>query len=302
MLERGASRLRYTSSKRQVTRMVFEPALESLAASGESLFGPRSFREYVSEHGIDGRVRTAQHISIDSLAAVPSELEAADVMVLRMGSAPDATGTAFVLLEAPKGVEQFFLEDEALFSDVEPARFESPVPADQLRSFDLLPSLSETSLVNLGLASGVMSEALALDTSRALLPPATGQSTFTFEVRPASHCHDPVTHRNGQVEIDTLLTERRDGTPTLFVIEAKTGPRASLASHKLVYPLLAVAPAVGLEVEIVPVYLRCRALEDVVRFDIAECEFPDPRERLAGVDELAVERTRVVELERSQFR
>lgn len=159
------------------------------------------------------------------------------------------------------------------------------------------PKPSETSLVNLGLASGVLAEALDLDTSGALPPPATGRSTFTFEFRPHSECAETVTHRKGQVEIDTLFAERRNGELTLFVLEAKTGSRASLAKHKLVYPVLAIAENVPRAIELVPVYLRCRQTEGNITFGVAECQLPDPRDRVTGVNELEVSRSRVIELE-----
>ncbi|MFC3959495.1 DUF6997 domain-containing protein [Halovivax cerinus] len=283
--------------------MVFEPALTKLRESDEPVFGPTSFRGYVDRHGIEAG-RTPRHISVDSLQDLNSELRAADVMVLRMGSAPDGRGTGFVLVEARDGVEAYFLEDEALFGDVEATSMAGTagpngesVERDRLLSFELLPSFSETSLVNVGLASGALSEALDLDRTGALAPPATGQSTFSFEVRPRGDLAETVTHRRGQVEIDTLFAERRDGDLALFVIEAKTDGRSSLAKHKLVYPLLAIAESVPPEIELVPVYLRCRRADGRVRFSVAECSFPDPRERIGGVEELCRRRERVVELE-----
>lgn len=277
--------------------MVFEPALEELAASKGPLYGPASFRDYVERHDLDVGPRTPRYISVDSIGELAPELREAAVMVLRVGSAPDGTGTAFVLVDAPGGIGEFFLRDEAIFSGRPVRQLESPVDRDRLLSFHLLPSLSETSLVNLGLASGVLAEALELDTSGALAPPATGRSTFTFEFRPHSALAEPVTHRQGQVEIDTLFAERRNGELVLFVIEAKTGARGSLAKHKLVYPAYAVGKGVPPTIEIVPVYLRCRRDGEGVTFDVAECSLPDPRSEVPGVDELVVTRSRVISLE-----
>lgn len=276
--------------------MVFEPALGELERSSRPVFGPTSFRDYVSRHDLEASPRTPRYISVDSLDELSPELRDAGVMVLRVGSAPDGTGTAFLLVDAPDGVDEFFLHDRTVFDEQPTERLESKVERDRLVSFHLLPTLSETSLVNLGLASGVLAEALDLDTSGALAPPATGRSTFTFEVRPHSEVANAVTHRNGQVEIDTLFAERRDGERILFIVEAKTGMRSSLAKHKLVYPALALAEAVPPEIELVPTYLRCRRTDETVVFDVAECSLPDPRETLPGVDELAVERRRVLEL------
>lgn len=276
---------------------VFKPALDELAAADRQVFGPMSFRDYVSTHDFDTTVRTPRYISVNSLEELAPELRDAGVMVLRTGSAPDGTGTAFLLVDAPNGVDDFFLDDTENFDGRPTETVSSLVEQDQLLGFTVLPTLSETSLVNLGLASGALSQALELDTAGALAPPATGQSTFTFDLRPHSDLDATVTHRTGQVEIDTLFAERRDGETTLFVIEAKTGPRASLAKHKLVYPILAIAPNIPPEITITPVYLRCRQTGDFITFDVAECSFPDPRDRLPGVDELEVIRSRVLELE-----
>ncbi|MFW6265862.1 MAG: DUF6997 domain-containing protein [Halanaeroarchaeum sp.] len=277
--------------------MVFEPALEELAAAERAVYGPTSFRAYVDRHGVDAGPRTPRYISVDSLDDLAPELRDAGVMVLRAGSAPDGRGTAFVLVDAPGGAEAFFLRDGAIFGDQPVTGLTSPVDRERLLSFDLLPSLSETSLVNLGLASGVLAEALDLDTAGALAPPATGRSTFTFDVRPHGGLSETIVHRTGQVEIDTLFAERRDGERVLFVVEAKVGAYDSLAKHKLVYPLLAVAEDIDPSIDLVPVYLRCRQSGDRITVSVAECSFPDPREQVAGVDELVVERSRVVELE-----
>ncbi|MEY7849564.1 hypothetical protein AB7C87_10265 [Natrarchaeobius sp. A-rgal3] len=277
--------------------MVFGPAIRELSASERSTFGPTSFRDYVVRHDVDAGPRTPRYISVDSLEDLPPSLAEAGAMVLRVGSAPDGTGTAFVLVDSPGGAGEFFLRDESVFAGQPVERVEEPPESDRLSSYRVLPTLSETSLVNLGLASGVLADALELDTSGPLAPPATGRSTFTFEFRPHGDCSETVTHRHGQVEIDTLFVERRGGESTLFVLEAKTGPRASLAKHKLVYALLAVADSVPAEIELVPVYLRCRQADGVIAFDVAECALPDPRERIPGVNELESRRSRVIELE-----
>ena len=275
---------------------IFEPALGELAASDRPLFGPTSFRDYVSDHDLEAGPRTPRYISVDSLEDLSPELREDDAMVFRMGSG-DGTGTAFALVESREYVGEFFLRDEAIFADLPVETVTSRADWEDLLHFSVLPRRSETSLVNLGLASGVLAEALELDTSGALAPPATGRSTFTFDVRPRGDHPATITHRRGQVEIDALVLESRGGEPTLFVLEAKTGPRASLAKHKLVYPVLALAEEVPPDVAIVPVYLRCRETDRTVTFDVAECSLPDPRERVPGVDDLEVTRSRVVELE-----
>lgn len=276
---------------------VFEPALTALNESDQQVYGPTSFRDYVSTHDVDTTGRTPRYISVDALDELSPALRDAGVMVLRTGSAPDGTGTAFLLVDGPNGLDDYFLIDDEIFDGQPAETVPSLVEHDRLLSFAVLPTLSETSLVNLGLASGVLSHALDLDTTGALAPPATGRSTFTFDLRPHSDLEPIITHRNGQVEIDTLFAERRNGETTLFVIEAKTGTRNTLANHKLVYPLLAIADNIPSNITITPVYLRCRQANDTITFDIAECTYPDPRDNLPGVNELEVTRSRVIELE-----
>ena len=267
--------------------MVFEPALEEMGEHGTRIFGPISFLDYVSKHDLDVGSRTPRYISIDSLRELAPELREANVMALRMGSAPDGSGTQFLLVEAPERVEEFFLIDDRVFDDENIVDYQSPVDRERLLSFQLLPTLSETSLVNLALASGVLSDALELDETGSLMPPATGRSTFTFDVRPHSAFDETFEHRTGQVEIDTLFAEKRNGETVLFVIEAKTGQKyPTLAKHKLVYPTLALADSVSADIEIVPLYMRCIQENDQLYFKILECELPDPREYLPGLDEL----------------
>lgn len=277
--------------------MVFGPALDEIERRDRATFGPTSFRDYVAEQGLDPTGGTPRYISVNSLHQLDDELRGADTMVLRMGSAPDGTGTQFLLARADASVDEFFLLDRDAFGDAEPKRFEPAVDREATIAFELLPQLSETSLVNLGLASGVLSEALDLDTDGALMPPATGRSTFTFDVQPHSSIPETFEHRRGQVEIDTLFAERRDGQRVLFVIEAKTGTStSSLAKHKLVYPMLAIAEDVPDEFDIVPVYIRASQEGREMTYRVAECEMSDPRERQLAVDEIGVRRGTVLRL------
>lgn len=277
--------------------MVFEPALAEMEKRGHPIFGPTSFRDYVSEHGLDVSSRTPRYISIDSLSELAPELHEANVMALRMGSASSGSGTQFLLVEATDYVEEFFLIDDTVFDD-EVRDYKSPVEKERLLSFHLLPTLSETSLVNLALASGVLSDALELDETGSLMPPATGRSTFTFDVRPHSAVDNTFEHRTGQVEIDTLFAEKRNGETVLFVIEAKTGRQHStLAKHKLVYPTLALADSVPPEIDIIPLYMRCIQEDDRLYFKILECDFPDSRVTTPGLDKLEAGESQTIRLE-----
>ena len=277
--------------------MVFEPALEEMDERGHVIYGPTSFRDYVARYGIETSGRTPRYISVDALRELSPELRAADVMVLRMGSASEGTGTQFLLVQALEDLEEFFLVDEAIFSRDEPSEYDPPIESEKLLSFQLLPTLSETSLINLALASGLLCDVLELDTTGSLMPPATGRSTFSFDVRPHSSVIETYEHRTGQVEVDTLFAEKRDGETVLFVIEAKTGTdRPTLAKHKLVYPALAMADSVPPEIEIVPLYLRCTQADGRMTFKIVECDLHDPREELPGVDELEASQSHTAQL------
>lgn len=279
--------------------MVFGPALEEMVEQDARTYGPVSFRDYVADHGIESAASTPYHISVNALEDLARELRESNTMVLRMGAAPEGTGTLFLLVRA-SDVDEFFLVDEEIFAGEDPRHFEPPVDPETTIAFQLLPSLSETSLVNLGLASGVLSEALDLDTEGALMPPATGLSTFTFDVRPHSSIDQRFEHRRGQVEIDTMFAERRNGERVLFVIEAKTGTTvSSLAKHKLAYPALAIADAVPSEFEIVPVYIRVLQRGGEVVYRVAECQVPDPRQEDPAVDEVEARRGGVWRVEMS---
>lgn len=277
--------------------MVFEPALKEMDERGDVIYGPTSFRDYVSRYDIETSGRTPRYISVDALGELAPELRTADVMVLRMGSARGGTGTQFLLVQAPEGLEKYFLVDESIITDNEVSTYDPSIDGEKLLSFQLLPTLSETSLVNLALASGLLSDVLELDTTGSLMPPATGRSTFSFDVRPHSSVSETYEHRTGQVEVDTLFAERRDGEMVLFVIEAKTGTdRPTLAKHKLVYPVLAMADAVPPEIKIVPLYMRCTQTDDRMMFRIVECNLPDPRDDLPGVDALKARCSNTVQL------
>src|SRR4051794_17804958 len=102
--------------------------------------------------------------------------------------------------------------------------------------------------------------------------PATGQSTFSFDLKPHSSSDTVWRHLRGQVQIDALFVGRRDGEELIFVVEAKHGSYpSSLAKHKLVYPVLAIAPQVSKYLRIVPVYVRVARLDGDLHFFVAEC-------------------------------
>src|SRR5262249_43862925 len=161
-------------------------------------------------------------------------LKQTDAMVFRLGAAADGPTTQFAIVKVPGRLRDFFLIDDAIFGGSEGTTFLPRTSMKILYAFDLLPALSETSLLNLALSSGLLAAALNLDAPSGLPAPATGQSTFTFEFRFHSTLAPVVKHANGQVQTDAIFIETRNGRDSVFVVEAKTDPfDKSLAKHKL---------------------------------------------------------------------
>ena len=237
---------------------------------GSGVFGPASFQDYATQHGYNSSRKTCELISKDSIESLPDELREAQAMVLRLGVASDGRGTAFVLVKV-SNLSDFFLIHEKIFTNEE-VRFDPFVHEANLLAFQSLPKLTETSLVNLALASGVLGTALQIDDPTRIPLPATGQSTYSFVFQPHEDIWVQLKHDRGQVEIDALFFAKRGGITCLFLIEAKTGTgRRSLAKHKLVYPLLALRPEIPITIPIVPVYMHAERTTSGYRFRIAEC-------------------------------
>ncbi|WP_456475142.1 DUF6997 domain-containing protein [Candidatus Pyrohabitans sp.] len=269
---------------------IFKPALEVLSDKDTGIYGPFSFQDYLKENNLPP-VRTAPVISIDTYELLSPELKLNDTMVLRLGSAPNGTGTQFALVKVKGRLRDFFLFDGEIFTDKEGLTFLPTVSMRQLFGYNLLPVFTETSLVNLGLASGLISYALGLEDDEIPLAPATGRSTFTFKLKAFSNFPVELTHNNGQVEIDALFVGKRAGKETLFIIEAKSRNNySSLAKHKLAYPILALAKNVPIDMPIIPVYVKVSKESDGIHYHVVECEFPDPRIELRAIDELEAKR------------
>jgi hypothetical protein len=256
---------------------IFTPALQHLKPGAWGLFGPTSFLRYIEDHKLP-KVGTAPTISVDHLERLDPALRRSSVMVLRLGAATDGPGTQFALVSTPGRLADFFLHDTAIFGDEPPEPFEPVVSLDSLRPYGIFPVLTETSMVNLAFASGLIGYALGLDLPYPTAAPATGSSTYPFRFRPHSAMAGEVEHRHGQVEIDAVFVGRRQGRPHLFILEAKSGSDTrTLAKHKLVYPALALGPYISPEIPIVPVYVRIDTKGDQVLYHVVECRLPDPR-------------------------
>lgn len=201
----------------------------------------------------------------------------------------DGQGTQFALVRKD-GLDDFFLLENRIFTSESPTVFQPTEKDHQLLAYDLLGS-SEASLLNLGLSSGLFGQALELDGDTRIPAPATGLSTYTFELKAHSNIPKTLVHNKGQVEIDALFVEERDGQETLFVLEAKTGDdKKSLAKHKLVYPSLALAQHVPEDMPIIPVYVKIITSNTGTHYHVVECELPNPREDTVAVNELTTKK------------
>jgi hypothetical protein len=271
---------------------IFAPALAELQTSGSSTWGPQSFQGYLRANGLSS-AKTADKISVQQLSGLDPALRAAHVMVFRLGASGHGN-TQFGLAHAHH-IQQFFLLDE--LHDGPCSTFVPDVPVSDLFPFQLFGSLTETGGVNLAIASGLLGHALGCDQPHPRVAPATGASTYDFDVRP--HASSVAwRHVNGQVEIDAVVLGRREQRRILFVIESKhgrPGPLTALPKTKLAYPCSAVASrGVPSDIPIVPVYLRSwHPAENYIRFAVAECA---PWKADLAVADLAVVSTRQFQL------
>jgi hypothetical protein len=263
----------------------FTPALTIMESTASATYGPEPLKDYMADHFPGASFDTANLISVDDRKRLRSELIGAGAMVLRMGQQAKGV-TDFALVRPENGISSYFIDDSDLGVTAE-TTFLSRAAQRDLYVFELLHPYVESSMINLAFASGLLSQALELDSVGGLPPPARGASTYTFDVRPHSTIDVLWQHRAGQVEIDALFIGERNKRDVLFIIEAKTasGPR-SLAKHKLVYPALALAPLVPADVDIVPVYLKMATSVKGVLASVVECSMPDPRLGTPAIDEL----------------
>ena len=249
--------------------MIFQKIVLEMLAKEQKVSIPQGFQDYVNANNL--KANTAASISIDAIKKLPKLLKEQNTMVLRLGSRSGSNQTYFSLVKT-NDVNDFFFNDQALFGQLQPELFLPNVSIRSLFAFQLLPKVTETSVVNLAIASGLMAEALNLEDDKTIVVPATGQSTFTFNFKPLANEDIVLKHINGQVEIDAVFVAKRDGKEHLFVIEAKHGDKFdSLAKHKLLYPSLSLLQKLPSSMPIVPVYLRSIKTEKGIDFYIAEC-------------------------------
>jgi len=261
------------------------PALEALDQSPDGLFGPTSFNGYLETHGMDPkRFRTPRYISINDRSDLAPALADAETMVLRLGRSPGERSTQFALVSLADGLAPFFLDEATelatptkswdLRPDGSDIEWLDQSSRDILAGYRLLPTFSETSLVNLALSAGIVSDALDLDPDSIGAAPATVSATFDFEFIPDESIDTTLSHNAGHVEVDAIAVMRRDGQRVLVIIEAKTGPPAAVPKHKLAYPVFALSSAAAQFDEVVPVFLRANHDGESITFDIHECSEP----------------------------
>lgn len=262
---------------------IFSPAISEMQNNQSNYWGPESFQLYLKRHNIPPK-NTAQYISVDSLEKLHPTLKQKEIMIFRLGSSSesDVKGTQFVLVDT--NLNDFFI----FKPDTEkPTTYLPKVGIRDLFAYQILPVFTETSLCNLALASGLLGHALELD-EIIIHNPATGQSAFTFEFRLHSKIPRNFLHHKGQIEIDSLFLGKRKGEDVIFVVEAKTQYN-SLAKHKLLYPILAIAEKIPEDIKIIPIYLRIERNKEGFNYHILECSLPDPRKSTVAIDQLVVE-------------
>ena len=206
-------------------------------------------------------------------------------MVLRLGvsGTKGTVGTQFILVKAP--LNDFFIIPT---TDLVPETYLPKVSIRDLFAYQVLPIFTESSLVNLSLASGLLSRALGLD-DIPILNPASGKSTFTFDFRTHKTVDKVFHHNKGQVEIDSIFLGKKSGKDYLFVIEAKVN-KSNLAKHKLIYPVLSIVPKLPEDIGIIPVFLNIKKTDNGFYYHVVECEMPDPRQTVIAIDQLKVRR------------
>lgn len=266
---------------------MFQKAIDELNNSGELVSSPTSFQKYILDQGISAP-QTAQHIAVNTFSALSRELKDAECMIFRLGIPKRLTNTEFAIAKCINGWSDYFFLDNELFSELEVSDFNPETKSKHLLSFKLFPNLTETSMVNLALASGLLLDSLNISEKNFSPIPATGKSVFTFEFQPTSHSTKRLMHNKGQIEVDALFVGERNGRDCIFVLEAKDGSRFDpLAKHKLFYPVMAIQSSVPKGMEIVPVYMRTIRKPDNIEFNILECTNLRAGKHMMAIDQFS---------------
>lgn len=136
---------------------IFDQAISELKRQGVPYSEPQSFQNYLNRYNIKSQ-NTAACISIQKLENLKPELRRNGYMVFRLGCRANDPTTHFGLakLRDTNDWSEYFLIDKLLFEGVEPEIFLPNVSARQLFAFNLLANLTEKSLINLAISSGLL--------------------------------------------------------------------------------------------------------------------------------------------------
>jgi hypothetical protein len=256
---------------------IFKKLIEQMDHEGADCSAPQGFQAYCDEIGLireRDSARTAACISIDFQENLRRELRENNMMVFRLGVPHGQRNTHFGLARIKHSWEDYFLFDEA---NTPGQDFHlSAKKKEALQVFQLIPKITEKSVVNFIVASGVLHYFLKLDDSTEQLTPATCQSTFSFRFKPHQEIQATWEHRRGQIEIDSLFFAKKSGITQMFLIEAKHNiSQATIAKHKLVYPALALRQELSRSnIPVTPIYLKTAIRGRDLLIDITLCDFP----------------------------
>ena len=273
---------------------MFETAIKELKESGSQVGKSESFNNYKMRTGLELKnIRTASVLSVYGIKGLRKELLDANCMIFRLGSPKGERYTHFALAKTNKDWSDYFLIDEDIF-EKEEISFDIKISDNIKILFNLLPSLSETALVNFSLASGVLYEALKIPKNEFKnIIPAVSAGSYTFNFKPLSISNDELTHHQGQVEIDSFFLAKRNNKKTLFIVEAKFSnlnkkvSYKSLAKHKLLYPILAMQDKIDESIKVVPVYIRFFLNKNnTININIVECDLPRYNGLFGALNEL----------------
>lgn len=143
---------------------IFSKLIQELKLSESQYSFPQSYKTYKEKNNIDSRIMTAAVISIDFLDKLDPELRENNFMVFRLGSPKGTSSTHFALSKNINGWTDYFLDEDVLYNEIEPEIYRlNALESNKFIAFTLLPKLTETSLVNLCFATGIMNKALSLD-------------------------------------------------------------------------------------------------------------------------------------------
>jgi hypothetical protein len=84
-------------------------------------------------------------------------------MVFRLGIEPGRRFTRFALAKCQQGWSDYFLINDEIFGAQEPETFIPQVSSRRLFGFEMLPNLTEQSLTNLAISSGLIGHVLGID-------------------------------------------------------------------------------------------------------------------------------------------